>query len=277
MATRVFRLLVLTGAILMMSPAATKADIIDLMTAGNTGTAAGAIGGDFFVQQIPDQSTGTGTIHSFVRIQQTGSEQGYNTDLRPVSFDENTSPTFTRHLSLSLVPIVTINGTAYRQFLLDINQTSNNPFLSLNQLQIFQSVADRNDGTASTPSAGNAPVAAFGAGSTEIFRMNNSGDPNFTEIQMDYSLNSGSGSGDMFLYVPDADFNALFGDCVILYSQFGNPCGEFSSNDGFEEWAVLLNGPGNPTPAPAGVVLLGLGGALTGLYTWRKRRQAKVA
>jgi hypothetical protein len=31
------------------------------------------------------------------------------------------------------------------------------------------------------------------------------------------------------------------------------------------------------TPVPAGVVLLGMGGALTGLLAWRKRRQAKTA
>jgi hypothetical protein len=35
--------------------------------------------------------------------------------------------------------------------------------------------------------------------------------------------------------------------------------------------------PPPPVPVPAGVVLLGMGGALTGFYGWRKRRQPKVA
>jgi hypothetical protein len=79
---------------------------------------------------------------------------------------------------------------------------------------------------------------------------------------MDYSLASGSGSGDMFVYVK----NSLFvgsGPYVYLYSSFGNPDG---SDAGFEEWATRP-GPTNPptVPLPAslwgGLTLLGAMGA----------------
>src|SRR5262245_32320219 len=66
--------------------------IVDLKTAGacaGTGctppgsppTLTAAIGGSFTVQQIQPQSTGTGFIDSFLRIQQNGFERGYNTNI----------------------------------------------------------------------------------------------------------------------------------------------------------------------------------------------------
>src|SRR5262249_35951199 len=86
-------------------------------TAGSCGT----IGGAIFQQSTP-QPTGTGVIRSFVRVQgHSDVEQGYNTDARPLQFDENNSPQFTRSLQLGFVPRVVIKGVAYREFLLDIN------------------------------------------------------------------------------------------------------------------------------------------------------------
>src|SRR5262245_30513946 len=70
-----------------------RADMLDLTTAG----ASGFINGAFF-QQTGPQPTGTGAIQSFVRIQRNVSEQGYNTDYRPVQFDEKSDPNFTRSL-----------------------------------------------------------------------------------------------------------------------------------------------------------------------------------
>src|SRR5437899_1740853 len=94
-----------------------SAETIDLTSVGSSGT----INGGLF-QQTSTQPTGTGVIDSFVRIQNNGTEQGYNTSARPVQFDEKTDPNYTRPLLLSSVPVVNINGVNYRQFLLDINQ-----------------------------------------------------------------------------------------------------------------------------------------------------------
>ena len=103
------------------------------LTAGGTATVNGAI-----LTTNDSQATGSGVIDSFVRI--GGNDaciQGYNTNFRPLEFDENNSPRFTRDLSLSAVPIVNINGTDYREFLLDINQTNADSLLSLNEVELY--------------------------------------------------------------------------------------------------------------------------------------------
>src|SRR3954470_1821463 len=104
------------------------------LTSGGSGTFNGAI-----FTTTTTQPTGTGVIDSFLRLQNTGTEQGYNTSARPVEFDQKTDPNFTRDLLLSSVPVVNINGTAYRQFLLDINEQHNTAghLLSLDKLQLF--------------------------------------------------------------------------------------------------------------------------------------------
>lgn len=270
----------LAVAVVVSSVTAHANTIIDLTTAGSSNLPAGttaALGGNFLVQQISPQSTGTGVIDSFLRVDATGNantEQGFNTDLHSVL--DNVGGVFTRPLLLSAVPIVTINGIAYRQFLLDINQTNSVPnnFLSLNQIQLFQSSGDPtafNAGGLTGATATTAPqigTSAFtGVTSTEVFRMNNSSNTNPLEIQLNFDLNPGSGAGDMFLYVPNADFSSNATN-VIFYTQFGQPPGAFATNDGFEEWAVLEAGP--VVPEPGSLVLLGTGLAALGLI---KRKQ----
>src|SRR5205085_10008458 len=84
-------------------PNAAHAGVLDLTTPNASGT----INGGYF-QQTDYQPTGTGKIDSFVRIQAKGIEQGYNTDYRPLQFDEKKDPQHTRSLLLSAVPIVNL-------------------------------------------------------------------------------------------------------------------------------------------------------------------------
>src|SRR5439155_16960747 len=118
--------------------------------------------------------------------------QGFNTDARPLEFDENKSPTFTRALHLSELPLVSINGGSYRTFLLDINQNGSQPLLSLDQVRLY--VADTTNltgyDTATGKLGGNAPVYDLDAG-------------NDAWVKLDSRLNSGSGSGDMIMAVPE--------------------------------------------------------------------------
>ena len=98
-------------------------------------------------------------------------------------------------------------------------------------------------------------------------------------VKLDYALNSGSGSGDMLLYVPEANFATATGPYVYLYSKFGLPIPGDSSNvsadegsdAGFEEWAAGKKGPngtivpitpGNPVPEPGALTSIAFAAAL---------------
>jgi len=214
------------------------------------------------------QPTGTGVIQPFVRIQAKPTESGYNTD-GAIEFDtkDHAGQNWTHSITLSQVPIVTINNIQYREFVLDINESTaqQNRFLSMNEFEVYTSNTNVLTGFNTATHTFSSPVA----NSTSLaYDMDASGDK---LVRMDYSLASGSGSGDMFVYVQ----NSLFGagnPYVYLYSAFGNPDG---SDAGFEEWATRP-GPNNPpaVPVPAsvwgGLTLLGLLGAAK----IRSRRQS---
>ena len=216
------------------------------LTAGGTTTINGAV-----FTTSDNQSTGTGVIQSFVRVQDSGVADGYNTSGRPMFYgDTNTSPTFTHDLALSDVPLVSIGGVSYREFLLDINQTNANPLLSLDKLQFATSAT----GGATTE---------WGTFGTQVYSMG------ANELLLNYSLNNGSGSGDLFVYVPTAVFgNASY---VYLYSMFGSKGGDYAENDGFEEWAVR-----NPTvaaiPEPETYALMMAGLGVMGFVARRRKK-----
>jgi hypothetical protein len=212
--------------------------MVDLTTAG----AFGVINGAIFEQAGP-QPTGTGVIRSFVRVQTANAkisvEQGYNTDARPLQFDENKSPQFTRSEPLSGVPIVTINGVQYREFLLDINQKMSQPLLSLDQLRIY---------VGSAPNLlGYDPTTNTLAGLTPLFDLNADGSSS-NWITLNARIHAGSGVGDMFAYIPNSAFPADGSGYLYLYSRFGDQNG---ANGGFEEWSVRTNAAGQAVPPPS--------------------------
>lgn len=198
-------------------------------------TARGADGfiGEGYFQQYDARPTGTGKIDSFLRIQGASSknavQQGFNTSNRPLQFDENKSPSFTRDLKVSELPVVTIGGVNYREFLLDINQKSSQPYLSLDALKVFVSGTGGQKGfdVSTGKLNGQAPVYDLDAGGDNW-------------VKLDYRLNTGSGSGDMLFYVPEAAVAG--GQYVTVYSKFGE---HFASNAGFQEWAVGVGGSVN--------------------------------
>ena len=235
-----------------------SATVLDLTHAGDEKTAPnGAI-----VQQCDAQPTGTGYIRAFVRVQGAapggGTEQGYNTDGRPLQFDENSSPQFTRSLTLGQVPTVTVNGVEYREFLLDINQKSSSPLLSLDEVRVF--LGDSGNLT-------NYDVTAKTLNNqSAVFDLDSGGD---VSVMLNYRLNAGSGAGDMYLLIPNSAFaNGTANSFVYLYSKFGGATGA-SANAGFEEWAVRAVPPTQPPPLAtgsiSGSVLLQFEGTATGL------------
>lgn len=241
----------------------------DLTEPGDTTTINGAI---YTVPETEVKATGTGAIDPFVRLQRTGTEQGYNTSDRPVQFDENTDAQFTHDLLLSSLNTVTVGGIEYVEFVLDLNE-NNSPagrYISLEQLRIYSGENQTNSydetlNTLGTLSAVYDMDAAPG------------GD---TYIQLDYSLWSGQGQLDLILLVPASLFTLAPGDpgdgsqtYVYLYSQFGQDA-PLDTDAGFEEWAHKVSGTFTPEPGALALILIGL--AALG-YTMRRRPPQSLA
>jgi hypothetical protein len=231
-------------------------------------TSSGTVNGGFFTR-TDNQSTGTGVIDPFVRLSGGSLIEGYNATARPVMPDVNTSPQFTRDLKLSQIPIVTNpsgqTGTFY-EFLLDINQTSANPKISLYEIELY---------TAGTALSTANTYAALTGAATKKWDLD-SGPPNTdgdSRIELDYSLNAGSGSGDLFAYIPVSAFAGVPTDNYLyLFSAFGDPT---VNNDGFEEWAVRTPTPVDRPGVPdGGTTAILLGTTLLGLAFMQKRMLA---
>lgn len=204
--------------------------------------AGGEVNGALF-QQVDARPTGTGKIDSFLRVQALGNksvEQGFNTDARPLQFDENKSAQFTRSVRVADLPLVNVGGTLYREILLDVNQKASASQLSLDELKLFVGATGNLTGYSSGTLAGLAPVYDLDAGGDNW-------------VKLDARLNTGSGSGDMLFYVPAA---AVGSDGFLyLYSKFGQ---NIAANGGFEEWAAGVGGESvsGQTAAFAGTIFL---------------------
>lgn len=225
----------------------------------NSGLQNGTLNGAFFQEIDPNDPAGTGVLNSFVRLQSPGNstvEEGYNTDARPLQFNENNSPQFTRSLKLSDVPLFTIGGIEYRQFLLDINEENaqDKPLIDLEKLQIFLG------------NAGNlVNYPTFGGNAVNIFDLD-SNENNTVKLR---DTNAGSGRADLLVYIPNSLFSVSTNEYVYLYSKFSGAEG------GFEEWAVKVkekpDTPPKSVPEPATLAGLGL---VAGAMAFARRRKS---
>ena len=203
------------------------------------------VNGAIFMQWDEPKPMGSGVIDAFVGIQghSGGAQHGYNTD-GALEFD-TLSGGHTHALLLSDIPVVTLGGISYREFLLDINQSVNHSILSLDEVIFYQAATATLTGY-SPDSARNSTNPAFGV---PIYDLDAGGD---NYVKLDDQWGAGSGKGDMLLFVPNSVFGA--GAYVYLYSMCGDT---IDGSDGFEEWAVGLGGPIIPEPATIALLLLG--------------------
>ena len=86
--------------------------MIDLTTFGASGVLAnGGIVHRIDSQWATDEGTqaqGRGALRTFLTMDANGVEQGYNTNFRPVQFNESSDPAETRAFRLDRVPVVTV-------------------------------------------------------------------------------------------------------------------------------------------------------------------------
>jgi hypothetical protein len=193
--------------------------VLDLTSVGAVQAANGAL----FAQGAP---VAAGSFNSFVSLRSNGVEQGYNTDARPLQFDEANSKNATHALKLSDVPMVTVGQTAYYQFVLNVHEQRIHPLLSLDELRVY---------TASTNalSGYNAKTHQLG-GQAPVYDLDGSGN---SWVKLNANLNLNRGAGDMYFYLPVSSFQ-LSGPTayVYLYSKLG---GHNAADGGGEQWGVL--------------------------------------
>src|SRR5262245_44000883 len=179
------------------------------------------------------QPAGTGAFDSFGQIQHNVTEQGYNTDAGP-QFNEGSSHVHNHSVLLANIPIVfgdgtngTIEGLAYREILLDLNELGGARYLSLDSLQLWQEEA----GNLTNFTAG----AGFAGAHTNYLAYNlDAGADRW--IALYSGLSHGSGQSDVRILIPDSFFiNDAAHRYVTLYSAFGLQGNGWGADGGFEE------------------------------------------
>src|SRR5262249_39555035 len=112
--------------------------VLDLsLFAGQTGMINGAI----LTGSTAKMVSGSRVLHPFVVPDKRGFEQGYTPDARPYTSpnDAGNTATFNHSIQLSDLPVVVKGGIAYYEFVLDANQDSNRPYISLDELRLYVS------------------------------------------------------------------------------------------------------------------------------------------
>ncbi|TGV34119.1 hypothetical protein EN829_020730, partial [Mesorhizobium sp. M00.F.Ca.ET.186.01.1.1] len=185
------------------------------------------LGGGVLLEATTEGS-GTGNYDSFLRLQATGIEEGFNTDQNGNVLDNKAS--FTHDLQYGNIQTINVGGVDYIEFRLDLNESNNavNGDITMTGLDVYVSSAG------ATLADYNAGFAGF----TSVFHL--SGD------QFLVDANHGSGTDDYRVLVPVSDFTAAgatAGSYVTLFSSFSG------ANGGFEEWRTLTT-PGTGTDAP---------------------------
>jgi uncharacterized membrane protein len=191
------------------------------------------INGAIWLSLPSTEATGSGVFNAFFRVQANGTEQGYNTDGRPLEFDELKSATFTHSALFEDVPRVEYpasSGFWYYEFQLDINEKSSAGLMSMDKFEVYttndQYILNYpfEDGTGGNNS-GEAKL---------IYELDGDGD---TWILMDYAWNTGSGKRDYRVLIPESDFTGKKLTYVVIFTRHGD---NEATDDGFEEWGVAI-------------------------------------
>jgi hypothetical protein len=203
-------------------------------------TAAGAVGilNNAIFSQFTPGPKGSGAITAFLKLSTNQAvEQGYNSDFRPVQFNEVTTGSFDYALKLGLVPtIVAGGGQLYYEFLLDITQSSSSPnnLLSLDDLRVYVTKSSTvNPNLLHNYSAtGHTLQDDAGALYFPVYDLNPGTSSNY--IKLDANLSSGLGTGDMIALLPATQLGTDPNQYVYLYSKFGV---HYANTSGAEQWA----------------------------------------
>jgi hypothetical protein len=230
-----------------------QATVVNLGSSGS-GTANGAL-----FQTNNDHPTGTGVYNPFLTIQNNPWEQGYNSGTNG-NFDTKRVPQWNHEIQFSDLQTTTINGTAYFGFSVDINEPGGDKsWISLDALRVYTSSTLQT--STSTDANG------FFNGSLGTLRYDLGGNQVLYDDQ-----NTGSGGGDINIYIPASFFaGTQASDYIYVYQRWGNTDG---SQGGFEETA-LIRGLA-PVPEMSAIFpIVGLIVAVGSTSVLRRRRAAQ--
>ncbi len=206
----------------------------------NTGATfrGGYINGALFRDPSVDGSAGSGTFRDLYRISPPNGqgnvvEQGYN---RPSVMNTSVPSGFDPYLRMGDL-IEDASRSSYI-FVVDINENNSatDRYLSLDDLKIW--VGGTTDPT-TLPNTLSATMSQLGV---PAYDMNPSGQQNFTLL--DATLSSGSGGGDLFVFVPKSLFpqNADPNSFVYIYTRMGSYTGAPGFGAGATQEQVSIPG-----------------------------------
>jgi hypothetical protein len=201
--------------------------VVDLTAAGSFGSVNGAIAhrvDSTWAANNGDQSHGTGPLQVVLGVNHTGTETGYNTTATPIQTGMDT--TFAQALTLSQVPVVTVNGNQYYEFVLNTNEPTGGRKLTVENLQLFVSNVSNlanynsNKNTLGTLANKVSPVYDLDAGDA-------------TNALLVKSKTNVSAAGEIAVLVPIANFaSASPSSFVYIYTKITGAAG------GDEQWGV---------------------------------------
>ena len=212
------------AASLVLETPLANATLFDLSTAPISGVTLPD--GSIYQANDPATSTGTGVINPFLSLQADPSEQGYNTNAG--DFDTKRNGQYTTDLMVGDLKLAS-NNINYVSFLIDVNQNNNATKISLDRLMIWTSP------TAMSSSAVDANGNFIGSLGTLRYDLDSTANGGSSNSVLYIDGLSGSGAGDIRVFIPRSVFAGLALDQYIyMYQQWGTTPG-YETNGGFEE------------------------------------------
>jgi hypothetical protein len=251
-----------TMACAMLALVSGPADAVTVDLASSTqGTINGAI---FTINDL--QPAGSGVIDPFLTVQNSPSEQGYNSGTNN-NFDTKRVPQFNHEITVGSLAKVTLNGTEYYEFLVDVNEPNagSKALISLDRLKIYTSTTTQS--SVSTDGSG------LFNGSLGTLRYDMDGAPAGNSVVLYDDQHHGSGQADITIFVPVANFTgASASDFLYMYQAWGYTAG-YKSGATYEETAALRAIAGSPAVVPESSTVLLLGTGFVGLGALMRLRR----
>ena len=173
-------------------------------------------------------SVGTGVLSPFLQVQGSANdfddngntEEGFNTDARPMVYDQGNAAGHDHSLALNKVPVVKISGTAYREFIFDANEANSDPdanfSIDLFDLWLCKEAVVGDSVPANFDTYNDFDQTSGNTNCKRVYSIDdNTGGPGTNDgdwIKASDASSKGSGSNfDYQILIPDANFQAAAG------------------------------------------------------------------